>query len=247
MAEASVALRNVGGFIQNAALWPELIFNNPCATSDLLQLVQKFQKVTNVFRRIIPLDLISRGVSPIANFISAIDLPRSFRALFSGKAANDNPLLGGTNVLNVVKTICTIVQEIACSLWWLVSVKILDEWVEQKTVGFGLSNRRFVVLDGICDLATIVGSTCSIVDSIRLMVQEGNTGPYRLIAGHKVSNKLIGRCLDVATDVCMIASAVLSNIPSISVAYAGVAAGVGLIISLGNFLDKQNHQTAAAA
>ena len=244
MSIGPVLLRDAAEVVQNVTLCPKLIFNDFDATGNLLVLIQKIQKVIGVFKQIAPLELISKGVSPIANFIFAIDIPRCFYDL--GAAAKKEPLMDCANILNIAKTVCTLVQEMICSLWWLVSVKILGEWVSTGTAKICLSNRRFVVLDGVCDLATVVGSTFSIADSVRLMAQEGNSGPQRTIAGLKVSTKLFGRCLGVATDVCMIASAVLGNIPSISVAYSAAAAGVGLVISLGKFLDGKSQAAAAA-
>ena len=131
------------GFLQNAAdaaqaaiLWltdgPKRLFNDIDATGDLLRLTRSVQKITSVFRQIVPLDLIAKGVSSVIEFINSRDTVCQVYSLVSGEAARENPL-APFRPLNVVKTFCSLVQDVTSSLGWLVSIKMLGEWVSTST------------------------------------------------------------------------------------------------------------------
>lgn len=239
----SELFQNVADTVQAAAVWltngPKLVFNDVGATGDLLRLTKNAQKVAETFARIIPLDLIAEGISGVIEFINARDLVGCVHDLVSGNAAKENPISSHTpNFLNVARTLCTLVQDITSFIGWLVSVKILDEWVSKCTATIVSWGKAFVVLDGICDVASIAGSLFGMIDSVRLIAKEAMEGVYWL-NGTFVPSKLIDRCLDIAMDICWIASSVLNNIPGIPTVLMYVSSGVGSMISLGKFFKEK--------
>ena len=229
--------------VQAAVVWltdgPKRIFNDIDATGDLLRLTKNVQKVASVFAKVFPLDLIASGLSSVVSFLDARHIFCSVHDLVSGDAARENPLGPHTpNILNVAKTVCTLVQDVTSSLGWLVSIKLLGEWVTKSTAKFALWGKPIVILDGVCDVASSAGSLFSIADSLRLIAKESMEGVYWR-NGRCSPSRLIDRCLDVAMDVCSIASSVLNNIPGISIVYMCVSSAVGSMISLGKFFKKQ--------
>jgi hypothetical protein len=239
----SELFQNVADTVQSAAVWlthgPKLVFSDINATGDLLRLTQNAQKVADTFARIIPLDLIADGVSSVVEFLNARDIVGCVHDLVSGEAAKENPISPGVpNFLNVAQKLCTLIQDVTSFIGWLVSVKILDEWVTKCTATIVSWGKAFVVLDGICDVASIAGSLFDIADSARLIAKEAMEGLYWL-DGKFVPSKLIDRCLDVAMDICWIASSVLNNIPGMSTVYMYVSSGVGSMISLGKFFKEK--------
>jgi hypothetical protein len=243
MHSCSELLENAVNTAQAAVVWltngPKHIFSDIDATGDLLRLTQNARKVVDTFARIVPLDLIAEGVSSVVEFINARDIVGCVYDLVSGEAANENsfgPRI--PNFLNVAKTLCILVQDITSFAGWLVSIKLLDQWVSTCTAKIVSWGKSFVVLDGICDVASVTGALFSIVDSVRLIAREAMGGVYWL-NGRFVPSRLIDRCLDVAMDISWIASSVLNNIPGIAVVYMYVSSGVGSAISLGKFFKKQ--------
>lgn len=241
----------VGNTVQAATVWltdgPKRVFGDIDATGDLLRFTQSVQKVVETFARIIPLKQISDGISAVVDFINARDLFGCIHYLVSGQAAKEDSFGPHIpNFLNVAKSLTILVQDAASFVRWLVSLKMLDEWVTTCTAKIVSWGRPFVVIDGICDVASITGSLFSIADSARLIAKEAMEGVYES-KGQFISSALIGRCLDIAKDICWIASSVLNNIPGVSAVYSNVASAVGSFISLGAFFKKQYWDTAQAA
>jgi hypothetical protein len=239
----SELFQNVAETVQATAVWLthglKLVFSDVDATGDLLRLTKSAQKVAQTFARIIPLELIAEGISSVVEFINARDIIGCVHDLVSGDAAKKNPISPQIpNFLNVARKLCTLVQDVTASIGWLVSVKILDEWVTKCTARIVSWGKAFVVLDGVCDVASIAGSLIGIVDSARLIAKEAMEGMYWR-DGKFVPSKLIDRGLDVAMDVCWIASSVLNNIPGISTVYMYVSSSVGSLISLGKFFKEK--------
>jgi hypothetical protein len=242
---------NVVDTVQATTVWltdgPKRVFGDIDATGDLLRMTQSAQKVVETFARIMPLKLIADGISSVVDFFNAKDLIGCVHYLVSGAAAKENAF--GPNVpnfLNVAKNLSILVQDVTSFVRWLVSLKLLDEWVTTCTAKIVSWGQSFIVIDGVGDVASITGSLFSIADSLRLIAAEAMEGIYWL-DGQLVPSKLIDRCIDLAKDVCWIASTVLNNIPGISALYTNVASTAGSFLSLGKFFKKQYWDTLPGA
>ena len=217
---------------------PRRIFNDIDATGDVLRFTRNVQKITGLFKQIIPLNLLSNGISGIVDFINARDLFGRVFSLVSGEAARENPLGPHLpNILNVAKTFCTMIQDTTSSLSWLVSIKMLGEWVTKSTAKIVSWGKPFVVIDGVCDVSCIAGGLLSIADSLRLIAKDA-------MEGHWSPSRCINRCFDVAVDVCSVASAVLNNIPGVSALFVYASSAVGATLSLGKFFKKQYFESS---
>jgi hypothetical protein len=243
MATNSISIQRVVGMAQTAIVnlldGPMRLFSDFSATAEMLRLIQNVQKITQIFVKNVPLERIADGVSGIVGFIDARDIIPCTHDLVSGAAAQKDPLGPNMpNILNVARTVCTLVQDAMSVTRWLVSIKVLGEWITKSTARIALWGRSFVVFDGICDTAAIVGAIFGIADSARLIASESQQGGY-WSKGKYTPSRLVGRCLDIANNICTIASSVLSNIPGVPLVYACVSSAIGSIVSLGKFFKEQ--------
>lgn len=239
----SQVLGDVGRATQEALTWatygPKLILNDIDATADLLRLTQSVYKVTDLAVKILPLKLISDGISTVVEFFNAKNMIGSIYNLASGHDAWENPLSPHVpNVFKVASKAAFLVGDVGSFVSWLSTLKLLGSWVKDTKVQIPGWGKPFSALGGICDASCITGSLLSLADTMRMIAKEAIAGVY-VKNGRLMPGTLINRGLDVVSDISSIASSVLGNIPGLSIVFSLVASAVGSTVSLGKFFIWQ--------